>query len=75
MLVQTLLCEQPDIVRRLSGIGILAGALGTKFAAAECQKPLPEGVPMLWVHGTADSTLPYKAGTSEGVDMLGAGRL
>lgn len=73
MLAQALLCQQPSVASRLAGVSILASALGEQFAGGSCKGQLPASLPVLWVHGTADDTLPYGRAVSEGVQMLGAG--
>lgn len=75
MLAQALLCKQPGLASRLAGVSIIASALGEEFAAESCKGRLPAALPLLWVHGTADDTLPYGRGKSEGIQMLGAGEL
>ncbi|KAF8067229.1 hypothetical protein HT031_002276 [Scenedesmus sp. PABB004] len=72
MLAQTLLCARPDVVGALASVTLLASTLGREFAAGRCARPLPRSLPLLWVHGTADATLPYGPGQSEGVAVLGA---
>jgi hypothetical protein len=73
MLAQALLCKQPSLAGRLAGVGILASVLGEEFAGNSCKRQLPAALPLLWMHGTADDTLPYGRGMSEGIQMLGAG--
>jgi poly(3-hydroxybutyrate) depolymerase len=73
MLAQALLCKQPNLASKLAGVSILASTLGEQFAGGSCKQQLPASLPFLWVHGTADDTLPYGHGMSEGIQMLGAG--
>lgn len=72
MLAQALLCKQPGLASRLAGVSIIASALGEEFAAESCKGRLPAALQLLWVHGTADDTLQYGRGKSEGIQMLGA---
>jgi hypothetical protein len=73
MLVQAMLCRQPSIVNKLAGIVILASTLGSIFAGSKCTQKFERQVPLLWVHGQADNTLPFAGGTSEGVQVMGPG--
>jgi poly(3-hydroxybutyrate) depolymerase len=73
MLAQALLCKQPNLASKLAGVSILASTLGEQFAGRSCKQQLPAALPFLWMHGTADDTLPYGRGLSEGIQMLGAG--
>lgn len=73
MMIQTLLCQRPDIVNSLSGVALLGTMLGSNFAASSCQQKLPRSLPLMWAHGVEDPVLPFAPGSNMGVKALGAG--
>ena len=73
MMIQTLLCQQPDIANSLAGVALIGTMLGTDFAASSCQQKLPRSLPLLWLHGVQDPVLPFEPGSCMRVNALGAG--
>jgi len=73
MMIQTLLCKQPDIANHLAGVALIGTMMGSDFASSSCKQNLPRSLPLVWVHGLKDPVLPYSAGSSLGVRALGAG--
>lgn len=74
MMIQTLLCKQPDIANHLAGVALIGTMMGSDFASSSCKQNLPRSLPLVWVHGLKDPVLPYSAGSSLGVKALGAGK-
>lgn len=74
MMIQTLLCKQPDIANNLAGVALIATMMGTDFASSSCKQKLPRSLPLVWVHGVQDPVLPFKPGSSQGVKALRAGK-